>query len=261
MRGVMLYASHRKGYRSGGFNLPAPVAPPPNPNRYQTFGPETVYSYELGLKADWNIGIPLRTNIALFYDDYRNIQTGVGAVTATGLPAQVIVSAGKAKNKGVEFETTIVPFAQLRLSGFGSYLDAHATKDLVGPDGLPAVIAGQQRSNMPKWKYGLNATYSVPIPDHYGHVDVSADWSWQSKSRNPNIVTTVPFYPSYGLLNARVEWSNAMNSNIDFAIFGTNLTDKAYIQGGYPLGNLGTEAAVYGEHRMYGISAKIHFFR
>jgi iron complex outermembrane receptor protein len=259
MRGVMVYATHRKGYRSGGFNLPAPVAPPPDPTRYQTFGPETLYSYELGLKADWDIGVPLRTNLSVFYDDYRNIQSGIGALTAQGQPVQIILSAGKAKNKGVEFETTIEPHRLLRLSGFFSYLDAHATKSLFGPDGAPAVIAGRQRSLSPKFKYGLSAVLSLPVPEDYGQVNLSADWAWQSKNRNPNIVTTAPFYPSYGVLNARLEWRDAFRKGVDVAVFGSNLLDKEYVQGGYPLGNLGVEAAVYGEPRMFGVSATVHF--
>jgi iron complex outermembrane receptor protein len=259
MRGVLLYATHRKGYRSGGFNLPAPVAPAPDPNRYQTFGPETLYTYEVGLKADWNIGMPVRTNLSVFYDDYRNIQSGIGALTAQGQPVQIILSAGKAKNQGVEFETTVVPTDRLRLTGFVSYLDAHATQSLFGPDGSPAVVAGRQRSNSPKVKYGLSGLFSLPLPEAYGEVSLSADWSWQSKVRQPNIVTTVPFYPSYGVLNARIEWKDALRKGLDLSVFANNLLDKEYIQGGYPLGNLGSEAAVYGEPRMYGVSAKIRF--
>src|SRR6202008_3266607 len=128
-----------------------------------------------------------------------------------------------------------------------------------GPDGSPAVIAGRQLPLSPKVKYGLSALLSLPVPEDYGQVSLSAGWAWQSRNRNSNIVTTAPFYPSYGVLNARLEWRDALRKGVDIAVFGSNLLDKEYVQGGYPLGNLGVEAAVYGEPRMFGVSASVRF--
>src|SRR3546814_16385259 len=59
---VFLYGVTRRGYRAGGINTPnlgGTLVP------YQTFGPQTVTDYEIGLKADWAIGaVQGRTNIS-----------------------------------------------------------------------------------------------------------------------------------------------------------------------------------------------------
>lgn len=256
---ILAYATYRKGYKTGGFNLPAPRAPGNDPGAYQTFKPETLMSYEAGVKADWNIGFPVRTNISAFYNDYKNIQTGIGAVTENGDAVQVILNVSKARQKGFEFETSMQPFRLLQLSGFVSYLESYPLENLFGAAGEPVVIKGLQSSNSPKWKYGVSGSLVLPTSSDVGQVRISADWSWQSKRRQPNLVTNNPYYPSYGLLNGRIEWNEVLGSRFDIAVFANNLLDKTYIFGGYPLGNIGTEAAIYGEPRMYGLSAKVRF--
>src|SRR3546814_18196289 len=61
---VFLYGVTRRGYRAGGINTPnlgGTLVP------YQTFGPQTVTDYEIGLKADWAIGaVQGRNNISAY---------------------------------------------------------------------------------------------------------------------------------------------------------------------------------------------------
>jgi iron complex outermembrane receptor protein len=258
--GVLAYGSFRHGYKSGGINLPAPAARPPlAPDAYQSFEPEEVDSFEIGLKADWDIGIPWRTNVAAFYDKYRNIQIGqqIQLFDAAGnplTPALVVRNGVKAVNKGVELESTIVPSRMLSLSGFVSYLDAHPTNSLAN-----TVIAGRQFSYQPKWKYGISGVVTVPTSEDFGQVTIAANWSWQSKTFNSYIPSLRPVNPGYGLLNGRIEWSNVFGRNVDFAVFGNNLLDKTYILGGYPIAQLGFDSVLYGEPRMFGASIKVRF--
>ncbi|MDB5583589.1 MAG: TonB-dependent receptor [Bradyrhizobium sp.] len=246
MNGVLVYGSYRRGYKSGGINLPAPAGS-------EFFKPEHVDSFEVGAKADWNVGVPLRTNIALFYDKYSDIQIQQ-SIVFNGIATSIVPPGIKAINKGVEFETTIIPVRGLTLSGFASYLDAHPTVGIPG-----VVVAGRQLSNQPKWKYGVSGAFRLPIPDSAGKLTVLGDWSWQSSTHTTPVPGLVDSNPSYGLLNARLEWNNAAGSGLDFAIFGTNLTNKVYVLGGYPIAQLGFDSAVYGEPRMYGASLKVHF--
>ena len=256
---VLVYGSYRRGYKSGGLNLPAPVAPAPlDPAAFQSFEPETVDDFELGLKADFDIGVPVRTNIAVFHDSYQNIQIGESVTfTPAGGGAPVVTTlirnGVQAVNKGFEFETTVVPFHGVNLSGFLSYLDAHPTNSVAGTS-----IAGRQAGGQPKWKYGVSAVWAVPAPSQYGDVTVSANYSWQDEA----FMTTTPgiynAMPSYGLLNARVEWANVMRKGVDLAVFATNLADKEYVLGGYPITQLGFASLLYGEPRMVGVSLKVH---
>src|SRR3546814_13677819 len=74
-RDINVYASVRRGYKSGGFNSTAL-----NPaDRF--FAPETVTDYEIGLKSQWHLGgWQIRANVDLFYDDYKNIQRFVNQI-------------------------------------------------------------------------------------------------------------------------------------------------------------------------------------
>ncbi|ARS25964.1 TonB-dependent receptor [Sphingomonas sp. KC8] len=246
MDGVLVYAAYRRGFKSGGFNLPAPTP------ELQSFNPETVDDFEVGIKADWDIGIPLRTNLSLFYDKFKDVQVTVPIAIATTGIASVAQNLGKQTNKGFEFETSIVPVEGFTLSGFVSYLDA--TSDITLP-GTPA-IKGRQAVYQPKWKYSITGRYAYPLNDG-GEIALQADYSRQSKTNSPDYLAPAPFntFPGYGIFNARLEWNKIGGGNIDAAAFMSNIGNKKYITGGYPLyTQIGFESVVYGEPRMYGAS-------
>lgn len=250
---TLVYARIARGYKGGGINLPAP----PNAS---TFQPETVLSHEIGLKSDFDIGMPVRIDAAAFYDNYRDMQQQESTSFTAGNGTQVVTAAianiPTSVNKGVEIALTALPLPRLSLSPWMSYLNSHSTVTVPG-----AVTAGRQLAYQPMWKYGLNGQYSYPISEGAGKLLISADWSWQDKvfdAPTPGIIST---WPSYGLLNARIEWQNLMHTHITFALFGTNLLDKTYIQGGFPIAALGYDAVFYGEPRMYGASLKYEFGR
>ncbi|HEY4547936.1 MAG TPA: TonB-dependent receptor [Pedomonas sp.] len=248
---ALTYISYRHGYKSGGVNLPAPTP------EFTSFDPEYVDEFEIGLKADWDIGMPLRTNLSVFLDKYKDIQISSPVVIPNVAIVSVVQNAAKATNKGIEFEGTLQPTDTLSIGGFFSYLDASSDVTVPGT----GAVKGRQTAFQPKWKFGLNARLDVPLADDVGDLAVSADYSWQSRTNtnevNPAVVTT---YPSYGLLNGRIEFNNIAETGLDVAIFGTNLTNKKYILGGFPMATpMGFETALYGEPRMYGISGKFHF--
>ncbi len=72
--GQLFYASYTRGFKPGGINLTfgldgdaaAPVVP-------QSFGPESVNAYEIGVKGDYLNG-RLRANLAAYFNDYSNLQ-------------------------------------------------------------------------------------------------------------------------------------------------------------------------------------------
>ncbi len=248
---VMLFGSYRHGYKGGGLNLPSPAP------EFTTFAPEYVDSFEVGMKADWDVGFPLRTNVSLFLDKYKDIQISQPVVIPGVAITSLVQNAGKATNKGFEIETTAKPADWLTLGGFLSYLDAHSDVTVPGT----AAVKGRQTAFQPRWKFGINGRIDLPVGEEIGKLSLSADYSWQTKvntnETNPRFITT---YPSYGLLGARLELADIAGSGVDFALFGSNLTNKTYILGGYPLtSTMGFEAAYYGEPRTYGMSVKVRF--
>jgi iron complex outermembrane receptor protein len=249
---VMTYLAVRRGYKTGGFNLPAPP-PPLTP----TFGPEHVIDLEAGLKGDWNIGsVPLRTNVAAFHDWYDNAQVeipvGVGGVET------VTESTGRATIYGGEFEGTVVPVDGLTLSAFAS-IDHARFDDKCTPALNKAETACGQFPFVPETKYGFSGQWNLPVPDHIGTVTLNADYSWIDKVLTQDKTAPLGSYPSYALVNLRVDWQ-MFDWGVTASAFVTNATNKTYIQGGYPLDSqVGFESVIYGAPRMFGFSLAYKF--
>jgi iron complex outermembrane recepter protein len=245
VRGTLLFASYRRGYKSGGFTLPAP-------DGFETFDPEKVDSIEVGIKSDFTLGIRMRANISAFYDTYNDVQVS-SPTLAGGAIVSVVQNVGKQTNKGVEGEFAMFPVDGLTLGGFFSFVSAESDVDVIAPSGVPTILAGLQIPFTPRWKWGVNGSYSVPFGANGGDLTFAADYSWQSEQLTNDITAPVNSYPSYALLNGRIEWRDSFAPGVDLALFATNLLDKTYILGGYPLvTNLGFESAIFGEPRMFG---------
>lgn len=107
---VLVYVSATRGFKSGGWNArgytPSAVLP---------FNPETVWSYEAGLKSEW-FNHRLRANLTVYREDVTNLQTPSGIVNpATGAISFVTRNFANYRNTGVEAEFTLVPTRGLNL--------------------------------------------------------------------------------------------------------------------------------------------------
>ncbi|MFA7440128.1 MAG: TonB-dependent receptor [Sphingomonadaceae bacterium] len=115
---LMFYASWSRGYRSGGFS-----------GRGQTlfssttpYGPETVDSYETGVKSSW-FDRRLLVNIAGFYADYSDLQQTTTIPVQGGIGNETIVSnVGSARIKGLEFDVTARPIDNLTINASAGLL-------------------------------------------------------------------------------------------------------------------------------------------
>jgi iron complex outermembrane receptor protein len=66
--------------------------------------------------------------------------------------------------------------------------------------------------------------------------------------------------PSYGLLNATLDWKNVAGSPVDVSLFATNITKKKYIISNTgTFQSIGAQSVMYGEPRMFGIRLKYSF--
>jgi iron complex outermembrane receptor protein len=96
------------GYKAGGSSEAA------NFGQFgQTFSPENVTTYELGLKSFW-FEHRLRANIAVFYSDFSDMQLQFNTVPGN-LAIVSSYNAGKATVKGAEFEFLYAPIDDLTL--------------------------------------------------------------------------------------------------------------------------------------------------
>ncbi len=119
---ILSYVSYAKGYRAGGFNGRASTLT----SAATPYDPETVDSYELGLKTEF-FDRRLRLNAAAFMADYNNKQEEVVSPTPAGSPnpqETLVVNAATATIRGLEFDAEVRPMKGLTLRGTLGLLDA-----------------------------------------------------------------------------------------------------------------------------------------
>jgi iron complex outermembrane receptor protein len=246
----MLYASISRGYKGGGGNLPSPANAAGQPID-TSFKPEYVTAYEVGSKSDYLlVGLPGRSNVSLFHDDYRDVQVAYATI-ADGALAAVVQNAPGASIDGAEIEQVLLPIPNLTLSAYASWLRA-----AFGPgsmlDGIS--VKGRQLPYSPLSKYGVNASYIIPLGDSLGALALSADYARQSHVMNSDPLDPLDYYKGYDLVNLRADWNNIGGKPIDLSLVVNNAADATYTTGGYPIyGLAGFQSRIYGEPRMiYG---------
>lgn len=252
---TMLYVTSRRGYRAGGSN----GVDTQGVARFPDFAPEFVTDAELGVKSDLRLGsVPVRVNAAGYYQRYSDIQV---QRFVEDVGSSITQNAAAARLWGIELETIAKLTSNLQFGGFLSYVHFKYTEFQPGVDSelLIAQRGPQQR------KYGLNASYRLPIAPTQGEFTVRANWNWQSKSLSGiGLVSdsTAPgaIAPAFGVLNLSADWNRIHDSSLDASLYVSNATDKVYGIGGLAFYNfLGVAVQRYGEPRMYGVRIRYNF--
>jgi len=257
---LFFYGVARTGYRAGGANTPvlgAALQP------YQTFAPQTVTDFEIGVKADYSIaGARARTNISAYTSKYKGLQ-----LSASGIPADIDgdsnplndptfstlnLNVGSAVARGVEIDGFLEPLENLRLSYAGSYFYG---KIRYVPISIGAIDTSDSRFNYaPSTSLTLAADYS--IQDVLGgDLNLNVNWYRISSFRIDRARNT-----GYNLLNASVELAGIAGSGLTVQLFGQNLTNRVYYlnpnaSGAFP----GYQTWTAGPPRMYGVRATYRF--
>ncbi len=257
----LFYVTTRRGYRAGGYNARATTT-----QTFIAYAPETVDDFEAGIKADWDFGgVRIRTNLAVFYDRYRNLQRQVSVpVPGVPLPQGLISNAASARVYGTEFEFRVIPFQGFEVGGYYNYINARY-KDYftVDRDGDPIDLSNDPFTRTPKHKYSVNARYAVDLKNNNGEIALSGAWSWKGTeffedSPLPN--GTTPVQDAFGQLTARVEWNNFIGSGFDLSFYGRNLTNKYFMSGFADVStSLGVAVFLPGEPRSFGGQIRYRF--
>ena len=264
-RDMLLYFTHRFGYQAGGFTNSAQ-----RPSEFIPFRPQSVRDYELGFKANWNLGdVAAQTNIALFRGDYKDIQRlqTINVLNPAGVPSPInrILNAATSRVQGVELEVRVRPVQPLELSVAYTYLDAKYRKYIVnGQDFTGAPFAGA-----PKNSVSASARLRLPTPETVGELFAQVDGSYQSSSVvvdtssfDPVTQTVFPnsFLPGYGTVNARVDLNNVAGRPLKLSAFVRNFTnEKYYTSGNDGYSGLGTVIRLLGAPRTFGVEANYSF--
>jgi iron complex outermembrane recepter protein len=256
---TLTYVSYDHGYRSGGLQLRAN-----RETEVQTFDPETVDDYEVGLKTTMDLGpTVLRVNLAAFYSDYQDIQRTISYIpTGQTILSTAVLNAAAATIKGGELEVTFLPIDNLQISGFVGY--THAQYDsFPNPGGITLPVPGKPLEDnefamLPDTTASVNVRYTLPMGTA-GEAALQVGWYMQTEMPISDINDPNGFIDGYDLFNASVEWNHVMETPLDVQIYGKNLTDEDYSTGGTSVWTTGFITHILGAPRTYGIDLRYRF--
>jgi len=237
---VMTYATFAEGFSAGGGTQ--------TPTGVQSYAPEKLKNYELGLRSDW-LDHTLRFNTSLFYSLYTNVQANENE----GFD-NVTINAGKGTVRGAEVEGQWLITRALRINYGLGFLNT-------GYSDYPAdsgIILGSPFPYAPKETVDVGAQYDTPLPNNGGAVTLRLDEGWTSWVVTGSDSSGVTI-PSYGLLGARLVYRPPNTSKWDVQLFGSNLLDKYYRLTGYDIPSLGLNTGTVGLPRMYGLTINGRF--
>jgi len=261
---VMAYAQASTGFKGGGIN-PRPYS------QWQVvpFAPETLTSYEAGLKTDL-FDRKLRLNLAAFYSKYNDIQLTLLSCpqfsdpddpSDDNGPCSANANAGDAEIKGFEVEASLRPVEGLSIDGSLSYIDFKYTS--INPSaGGPSNPGGPQLDDVtpytPKWKWSIGIQYKFDLGST-GSLTPRFDAAYQSEVFSNSANSVYERIAPYTLANARLTWRNA-DEDLDISLEVTNLFDKYYAATAFDNSNTSGFATMQpGRPREWAVSVKKQF--
>lgn len=162
--GVTLNAQAAQGFRLGGVNDPLNTAlcTPGDLatfGNFQSYGDETMWNYEVGVKADFDIGVSLQ--VAAFYADIKDLQVTLDAGSCS---SRISFNVEDAHSTGLEFEFAVRPVERLKLAVAGSLVESEFDSTVYAENGdvLGGVEDGNRLASVPELQLSGNATYTVP---------------------------------------------------------------------------------------------------
>jgi iron complex outermembrane receptor protein len=244
---LMAYASVARGFKSGGFNGRAQSLA-----EIDSFDPEYVWAYEVGLKSQW-FDNSLMLNLAAFYNDYTNMQlTSVRAVE--GVILVVTENAGESRIQGLELEFAAKPLDNLLIRGGVGYMDGEYT-DLSDE---ATVTLDSELVKLPDWTGNLSAELTLPATSSWEFL-VGADVSYRGSYFNDPNNTPILEQDAYWLLGAHLTLQSS-DGKWSLTAFGQNLGDEHYMTNGLQsYGSFGTADGTFAPPREYGVTFRAHF--
>lgn len=210
---LTVYSTIAKGFRPGGPNSPIP---PPCPIAPKQFGPDSVWSYEVGEKMRL-LDSRLSINSDVYYEDWSNIQQQV----APGCGFKYTTNAGKATVYGAEFEAAFVLAPGLVLSQSVGYTHATNSSTVVGA----GVVNGDRLLNVPEVTANTSLTWRRPL---VGSLNLIARINNNYVDSMQDITYRRNTLPSYDLVDTRMGVESDRWSAV---LFVDNLTNKKALLG------------------------------
>lgn len=240
-----VYASYSAGFKAGGFDPRANESADLGISRLG-FAPETVDSYEIGVKGSL-LENRLTYALAGFMADYKDQQITVQTAIynpalpgAAGTPndfASTVLNAGKSEYKGVEFEGALQLSDSFTLNAVIGYIDAEITEVIDAQLGNIANLYVPQ--NTPEFTTRFGFAYEHDL-DNSGSLLFTGSANYRDEyflfnaENNGFAAGTNASFPAggpaldpdaYTLFDLGVTWRSE-SGRWDFGVYGRNLTDE-----------------------------------
>jgi iron complex outermembrane recepter protein len=259
---LMAYASYAEGFKGGGFNHRLPRPPPPIPllEEPTRFAPETVVSYELGLKSEF-LDRRARFNASIFHSRYRDIQLFVFDL---GVPRTI--NAGAAEIEGVELELDAALTQIWRATLAYGYADARFTR--IAPD-IPSAFGdagvatipltlGHRFVNTPKHSLAVGAQAGFGF-GRGKRIDFRADARFRTEVANDALNTPELIQGDLWLFSTSLGLSIA-RCRCEISVFGENLSNEKYfVSGAADSPSNGTAEVIMARPREWGLRLGYRF--
>jgi iron complex outermembrane recepter protein len=256
---IMTYATYSRGNKFGGLNLSNIVttgAYAANP----VIAPETINSYEAGLKTSWLHG-KLVANVDGFWTDDSNYQTTVVDVTRNN--QSYFTNVGKVRSRGFEADLHGNPARWLSLYASGTYDDARYVSYPNAPCPIEVTgqtlcnMSGQQLPGVSKWAGSVGGEAKGGLGRNFGHeaeVYGGADYSYRTAQYTTVADSRYSRIPGYGSLNLRFG-IRSTDGRYDVQFWARNVTNKTYYLT-LSADNFGAIRGTLGDPRTYGVTLR-----
>jgi len=260
-----IYVSWSQGFKGGSFD---PRGAYGTPEVGEGFDPETVDSYELGWKATF-AGGRLRSNIAIFYADYEDVQVPASIAIDTngdGVDdsfAGATTNAAKATIQGAELEGVFQFTDAFSATLAFGYIDAEYDEWLVAIGGVLTDISSlRDFQNTPETSGNLTLRYEWPLTlwGFDGGLALTGAVTHRGDTQQFETPTPLLDQSSYELVDASLVWTSD-DRRYQIGLHGKNLGDEEYKIAGYYFPTLGgsTITAFYGNPLTVTATASVRF--
>ena len=267
---LLLYATYAKTFKSGGINQNGvPADAQNNPILAAgTVKPESVHSYEAGIKAQlWDRRATF--NLAAFRTDIRDYQANVNN-GQFGVLRGYLANAGKVRTQGFETDLSVRPSDRLNAyvntaytdAKYRRFVDAPCPPELAGGSSSPANcdISGQRLPGVSKWalSFGAEANAPTSLFGRSGEAYFGYDGSYRSNFSSNATPSAYSWIDGYSLSNFRA----GFRADEGFEVYAwvRNAFDTDYFeQLSFGPGNTGLITGLPGDPRTWGGTIKARF--
>ena len=253
---IMTYATYAEGFSEGGVSYVVAL------DQLFYLDPEIVESAEVGIKS-YFFDRSVRINANMFFSKWQNLRVSRhprDPNTGLELPTPFNTDDGSAEVSGFESEVQWSVTDEISFNFSGGYLKTKYI-DIGDPD-VSSLAFGAPFAFAPEWSFSVGAQYERALASD-ATLTLRTDYGWKDEYERDSSIfrQNESPEPAYGLLNMRARYGKTTSDGNEWsvALWGSNLTNERYIDGGFVSAGLGLSLDTVGPPREYGISLDYSF--